>query len=155
VSPEISYLEISGTNPAKFYKFSRALRSISDVLIKEACMKKAIFLLLIVFFIYGCEVPQDASVKSTGEEEELLVEESVVIEEELPIALQKDEEEVVSEEVKVEALVLAKEANKIILGSDEEIIKQNRWGFSIYDPKTGVVEYYASRGGYLGKRSIN
>ena len=38
--------------------------------------------------------------------------------------------------------------------SKEEIITQNSWGFSIFDPETGITEYYASKGGYLGKRSI-
>ena len=117
-------------------------------------MKKAVFLFLIVFVICGCEVSQDASVKSTGEKEEVLVEENVIIEEELSLALEEDKNEVVSEQVKVEALVLAKEEERVIIESSEEIIKQNRWGFSIFDPKTGVVEYYASKGGYLGKRSI-
>ena len=53
----------------------------------------------------------------------------------------------------MEALVLANEEAPIV-ESKEEIITQNSWGFSIFDPETGITEYYASKGGYLGKRSI-
>ncbi len=34
----------------------------------------------------------------------------------------------------------------------ETIIAQNRWGFSVYDPATNSVEYYAGNGVFLGKR---
>lgn len=34
----------------------------------------------------------------------------------------------------------------------EEIIAENRWGFSVYDPHMGITQYYSSRGLYLGQR---
>ena len=33
----------------------------------------------------------------------------------------------------------------------EEIIAENSWGFSAYDPQSGIVEYYTSNGMLLGK----
>lgn len=33
----------------------------------------------------------------------------------------------------------------------EEIIAENSWGFSAYDPQSGIVEYYTSSGMLLGK----
>ena len=87
-------------------------------------------------------------------EEAEIVEEDVGTEEKLVfILLDENKIEVVSKEIKVEALVLAKEEAPIV-ESKEEIITQNSWGFSIFDPETGITEYYASKGGYLGKRSI-
>ncbi len=35
---------------------------------------------------------------------------------------------------------------------NEDIINKNAWGFSIYYPKTGITEYYASNGSLLGNR---
>ncbi|MFC1709228.1 hypothetical protein ACFL2J_04135 [Candidatus Omnitrophota bacterium] len=115
-------------------------------------MKKWLFLVMIVFVVSGCELPQNASIKVT-DKDKVLAEQSIAIEEEVPIALEEEKIGVESKEIKVEAIVLAKEEVAIIRTSDE-IIAQNRWGFSIYDPETGVAEYYASKGSYLGKKSI-
>jgi hypothetical protein len=35
---------------------------------------------------------------------------------------------------------------------DQEIIDGNSWGFSVYDPKTGITQYYTSNGRLLGQR---
>ncbi len=124
-------------------------------------MKKLLFLLLVVFAVSGCDIMQNASMNNQPKDE-ALVEESVsapegiavVVEEEVTAVVEEEKMEVVSEELEVEALVIAKKEEAPIIKSNEEIIRQNRWGFSIYDPNTGVIEYYASKGSYLGKDSI-
>lgn len=103
-------------------------------------------------------------VSSLIEKEELslaLIEETEIVEEDVTtkeklvfVLLDENKIEVVSEEIKVEALVLAKKEEIPIVESSEEIITQNRWGFSILDPETGIIEYYASKGGFLGQRPI-
>ncbi|MFH1621528.1 MAG: hypothetical protein ABIA97_00205 [Candidatus Omnitrophota bacterium] len=116
-------------------------------------MKKVLFLFLVIFIIPGCELPQNTAMQNTEKKKEVLVDESVTKDEEVLIAKEGDKKEAVTEEIKVKALVLAKQEDVPIIESVEEIIKQNRWGFSIYDPKTGIIEYYTSNGGYLGKKS--
>lgn len=39
----------------------------------------------------------------------------------------------------------------LIKGADG-IIAENRWGFSVYDPQTGITQYYTSNGSFLGQR---
>lgn len=34
----------------------------------------------------------------------------------------------------------------------ESSIAENRWGFSIYDPKTGIEGFYTSKGFFLGEK---
>lgn len=36
----------------------------------------------------------------------------------------------------------------------DKLIAAGEWGFSIYDPQTGIVEYYTGNGNFLGKRKI-
>lgn len=115
-------------------------------------MRRMVLLLLFVFVVFGCEMPEDTAMEMT-EETDVLVEESSSLPEESSVALEETIE-TTSEEIKVEAIVLAKKEEMPISRTAEEIIKENRWGFSIYDPETGTIEYYASKGGYLGKKSI-
>jgi hypothetical protein len=35
----------------------------------------------------------------------------------------------------------------------EEIIAENRWGFSIYDPQTGIEEFFTIKGTLLGSKT--
>jgi len=127
----------------------------------EVGMKKLLFLLLVVFVVSGCDIMQNASMNNQPKDE-VLVEEmlsslegiAVVVEEEITAVVEEEKIEAVSEELEVEALVIAKKEEAPIIESNQEIIRQNRWGFSIYDPNTGVTEYYASKGSYLGKESI-
>jgi DNA/RNA endonuclease YhcR with UshA esterase domain len=120
-------------------------------------MNKVLFLFIIVFLVSGCEIPQNTEMK-TAEDSKALVEESVTTTEESTVApeVAPEEEkiEVDSNQVKVEATVLAKEEEIPISRTAEETINENRWGFSIYDPQTGIIEYYGSKGGYLGKKTL-
>ncbi len=34
------------------------------------------------------------------------------------------------------------------------VITENRWGFSVYDPRTQETEYFTSTGSFLGKRKL-
>jgi len=34
----------------------------------------------------------------------------------------------------------------------DEVIAKNGWGFSVYDPKTGIEEFYTSKGSLLGSK---
>jgi len=34
----------------------------------------------------------------------------------------------------------------------DEVIAKNGWGFSVYDPKTGIEEFYTSKGALLGSK---
>ena len=115
-------------------------------------MRKMVFLLLFVFVVFGCEMPKDTTLDTT-EDTDVLAEDNSVLTEESSVALEKAIEDTL-EEVKVEAIVLSKSKEVPISRTVEEIIKENRWGFSIYDPETGAIEYYASKGKFLGKRSI-
>lgn len=111
-------------------------------------MKKILLLFIFIFLISGCEMPKDTTLDTT-EEADALVEDSSALTDESFIVLEKT-----LEEVKVEAVVLAKGEEISVSRTAEEIIKENRWGFSIYDPETGIIEYYASEGGFLGKKSV-
>ena len=127
-------------------------------------MKQVLFLMMIILVISGCELPQGTATKNT-EDKVSVGQETVVSSQALQPGLisqeavnqNSDQEKMqaVSEEIEVKAIVLAKEDKGAVSDKvSEEIIAENRWGFSIYDPKTGIVEYYASKGGYLGERTV-
>ena len=115
-------------------------------------MKKVLLLFIVVFLISGCEMPKETAMDTT-EETEVLAEDSSALSEESFVVLEKTLEETLKE-VKVEAVVLAKAEEVSVSRTADEIIKENRWGFSIYDPEAGTIDYYASDGGYLGKKSV-
>jgi len=40
------------------------------------------------------------------------------------------------------------------LKENKKMIEDGCWGLSIYEPDTGVIEYYTGKGQFLGTRSI-
>ena len=116
-------------------------------------MNKVLFLLLLVFIIYGCENKQDTVLQSKEERAQVLVKKSIVSEEASPLPSAEIKKEVVSETVKAEARVLAKADETFKSEDAKKIILESRWGGTIYDPDTGIMEYYTGKGDFLGRMS--
>lgn len=144
-------------------------------------MKKLLFLFLFIFIISGCQSREDAAVQSKkeigtqeaqreqiiisdeglslvpGEEEKKAVSEAFeagqhAVGEDAFLLPEENEKAATQEVLNVEARVVTEAEKAMSSDSAEAIIAENRWGFSVHDPQTGIIEYYTSTGNFLGTK---
>lgn len=137
-------------------------------------MSKVTLVIVFLLMLAGCAKEQDLTQKSDSV---ALVQEAKQIEPTQPILSSKAAEIVKQEEGAVEEKIIEesgfqvappvaivqemqakikdiqqqKAPGKPTEGADG-IIAENRWGFSVYDPQTGITQYYTSNGSFLGQR---
>ena len=93
---------------------------------------RILFVLLIVFAAFGCIKKEEPAVPAATAEMEVSA--SVAAPEAAP--------------TNIAGVIPA-----VPTEDGEAIISSGSWGFSAFDPASGVTEYYTSSGGYLGNRS--
>jgi uncharacterized protein YcfL len=131
-------------------------------------MNKVTLVIVFLLMLAGCAKEQDLTQKSDSA---ALVQEAKQIEPAQP-TLPAKAAEILKQEAEVEesgfqvappvTIVQEMQAKikdaqqqkapvELIKGADG-IIAENRWGFSVYDPQTGITQYYTSNGSFLGQR---
>lgn len=101
-------------------------------------MKKLFVFSFVVFLFLGCTAKQEMTPKGMTEEKAA---------EEKSVKPPANSTKIVTEEVKksVKPIVLAPK-------DSEQIISDGCWGLSVYDPETDTIEYYTSKGSFLGTK---
>ncbi len=104
-------------------------------------------MLFVTVFMCGCVDAGNKAKMAKGDGASVTVEKVEVKTEGLKINTAKEkvtEKEKTPIRVPVAAVISSK--------TGEMAIEENSWGFSAYDPQSGIIEYYTSKGMLLGKR---
>lgn len=105
------------------------------------------FILFATIFMCGCDDTGNKANMIKDNSASALVEKVEVKTEDLIV---NTTQEVVSEKEKrpIQVPVATVTSNQ----EGENAVEENSWGFSVYDPQSGIIEYYSSSGMFLGKR---
>ena len=117
---------------------------------------------LMVFFLLSCEPNKVPLFEQGGDKGDLSVVETKLEDNEDAVQKISGDESVVAVAIEASVPELADKIDEsksrvIPVRSEykENIISENRWFFSIYDPKTGYAEYYDKFRNILGRRQKN
>jgi hypothetical protein len=114
-------------------------------------MNKVIPVVISLFALAGCTQEQAATQKSLAVTPVQEVQKAETVMEEPGAQIAPPADIVQQMQAQIKAAQQQKAPAKAIQGADE-IISENRWGLSVYDPQTGITQYFTSNGGYLGER---
>jgi hypothetical protein len=125
-------------------------------------MNKAIWVIVFLLLLAGCAKEQDLTEKNGSialVQEEAAIEEKIIEAGTEGTAASQESGMQVAPPVAIvqEMQAQIKKAQEPAApiepaGEAEEIIAANRWGFSVYDPQTGIEEFYTSSGALLGSK---
>jgi uncharacterized protein YcfL len=131
-------------------------------------MNKVTLVIISLLMLAGCAKEQDLTQKSASvaPEEEVVKQEAGAVEEKImeagtegTSALDESGFQVVPPvdiAQEMQAQIKDTQQQKTLvepIAGTEGIIAENRWGFSIYDPQTGIEEFYTSKSTLLGSRT--
>jgi PBP1b-binding outer membrane lipoprotein LpoB len=109
-------------------------------------MRIVIVLAVILFLGAGCSGNQTQ--QSAGESKATPVQAASVM-------VSPAKEAAISQEAKEPAKVEAKKSLSMTVAeqaANDQVISENAWGFSVYDPEVQRTDYYTSDGNLLGSR---
>jgi hypothetical protein len=131
-------------------------------------MVKIFLMLLCAFVVFGCSdgnKPKTITAPPGADEAATAVTVAAPVETEMNAQADEGRRQVEAEMAKAfkpaqtpvaaagsSTAVITPQSTAVSTGSNDDIIAQNQWGFSVYDPQAQVTTYYSSNGVVLGQR---